>query len=529
MKFPADVNLEKGQLLNARAENIASLPTFVPGEDEGRFLFVTTGGDQGYWFGSSDGTSGFQRMDLGGQIGDYSALSQSINNGVTLNLTLSAATGSSAKKGFVSKVALTSALTSGQVRVEMYEDAARTVKFYDAFFDMANQQIDRFPAYFEVDNASGDVYVDVTNQTGSNGSFDLSFLSAAVVPVTTPPPPGNGSGVNSGVAGDGISYDGANGRLDVDVKANTGLELTGAAGSKELGIKFAAGGGGKDSGSGFELDSAVAVIHGTDQDNITNRKIFAQLGMVPGGSPGAPVAGAHVKGEFYLDSVLDIWQCITAGTPGVWIFWGWKEEKVGGLANGTSYTGAAAAGAGVVLEVPTTGRRGFIRRLLVWGADAAYAASNIDVPFRVVCYPNENREGREQLWSVNGQVRKTYLTAPAAATNNTFVVNTITPTNLDDLLRMRQAAGPLEEYQRVVGRNTGTLTVTIDETLVNSFATNDNVMFVNEYVDLPWRNNSGVGANSQKIYLEFKNDHPSQAVVFGYEVLFESIGGGLPI
>ena len=40
MKFPADINLRKGELQEARFENLSTLPTFVPGEDEGRVLFA---------------------------------------------------------------------------------------------------------------------------------------------------------------------------------------------------------------------------------------------------------------------------------------------------------------------------------------------------------------------------------------------------------------------------------------------------------------------------------------------------------
>jgi hypothetical protein len=273
----------------------------------------------------------------------------------------------------------------------------------------------------------------------------------------------------------------------------------------------------------------VAIVSGVDQNNITNLKLFAKFGLKPALTSGPPLGGTHSAGEIYADSNIDLWQCIVGGTPGTWIFYGWKEEHYGGDLAGSSYTVAVAAGNSVSLEVPTTGRRGFIRKLSVWGADSIFAASNIDVPFRVACYPNESLAGREQLWSVSGQIRKTFITAPAGAGGSTATLSTVATTNLDDLVRLRKAVGPLEEYQRVVGRNTGTSVVTFDETLVNSFVANDNIMFVNEFVQIPWRNNSGVPANTKKIYLNFFNDDVSQTVIFGYEVLFESQGGGIPI
>lgn len=529
MRLPGNLDLEKGQLLNARAENLLALPAFVPTEDEGRLVFVTMGGDLGFWVGASDGTSAFQRFVAGGAIGVYSVVNETVANGVTADLTV-AASGTGAARGNVSKVVVSSAATSGQVRVRVFEDVGLTSLAYDAYFDMQNPQEDRLQTFFELDNSSADMYISITNLTGAGNDFTVTITTTAVQPVTTPPPPGDGSGVHSGVAGEGVDFDSLNGRLDVDLGTNEGLQLTGSVGSKKLGIKFAAGGGLTDSGSGAQLDSAVGLVKGTDQASITGLKAFSQFGFQPGASPGAPVAGSHAKGEIFMDSVLDQWLCTVAGTPGTWVFYGWKESLAGGAADGSSYTATITAGSFVDLEIVTTGRRGWIRKLNIWGADPAYAASNIlSHPVRVICYPNENKHGREQIWSTNAEIRKTYLTAPASGGAGSFTASSVGGTNLDDLIRMRKAVGPLEEYQRVTNRNTGTLVVDVDETLVNSFATNDNVMFVTEIIDAPWRNNSGVGAQSQKIFLRFRNDHPTDDVVVGYELLLEEIGGGLPI
>lgn len=529
MRLPGNINLEKGQLQNARVENLVSLPAFVPGEDEGRLVYIISGVDIGFWFGSSDGSSAFQRLSPGGLIAEYTLSNQPINSGVTDTPTLSSGSGAASEKGIISKVSLSSNLSSGQIRVEMFEDTARTSKFYDSFFDLQNLESDRIPAFFELDNPSGNIYVNITNLTGSNGTFSLVIKVTAVLPVQTPPPPGNGSGINSGSAGEGIAYDSVNGRLDADLVTNGGLELIGSVGIKKLQAKLVSGGGISTGASGLLLDSAVAVVSGTDQSTIASLKLFSQFGLKPAGSPGAPSSGTHSVGEFHLDSLLNIYQCISAGTPGTWIFWGWKETRVGGEDDGSSYTSTVSAGSSETLEVSTVGRRGYIRSLLVWGADPARGAVNVDSPFRIACYPNESLRGREQLWSVSGQIRKTFTSTTASSGQPVVDVDDVSATNLDDLVRVVALTGPDEEYQRVIARNTGTLEVTFDENLVNDLEASDELLFVNEFIFLPWRNNSGVALNANKIYLRFFNDDPTEDLLFGYDILFENVGGGVPV
>jgi hypothetical protein len=44
----------------------------------------------------------------------------------------------------------------------------------------------------------------------------------------------------------------------------------------------------------------------------------AQLRLQPGGSGGKPAAGAHAKGELYMDSAANLYVCVKTGTPGTW-------------------------------------------------------------------------------------------------------------------------------------------------------------------------------------------------------------------
>jgi hypothetical protein len=543
-KFSADIDLQKGQLINARAELLTALPVFLPGEDEGRFLFVTEGIDQGFWFGSTNGSAAFQRMIIGTQNGQYDLVDSTIGNGATTQVTLSS-TLTPSSKGFTAKVQITSSTnTSGQVRLELYEDTGRTTKFYDAVFDMADQAfIDRVPSYFELDNTDGDVYVDVTNLTGGSGDFTVSILTSGVLPVITPPPPGDGSGVNDAVSGDGLTFNVTFGRIDVELTAGGGLQMVGAEGLRTLQIFVNPTGGIITDGSGAAVDPDRVPIGGTDQTTpIAGTKLFTNMGWSLDASPGPPTTGDHEAGELYRDSLGDLYECITTGTPGIWQFYGWKEARTGGATDASSYVNASqglsatpvtvsAAGGTAVLEVVTAGRRGWIRKMNIWSGDPARGTVDIDSPYRITCYPNENLEGREQLWAVIGQARKTYTTDVAghAPGSTTIEINNSDIANLDDLVRLHQISTPLEEYQRVVVRRSAPVEIDFDETTVNALAQDDQVYFVTEFINLPWRNNSGVGAESQKIFLEFVNDDPTQDLIFGVDILVEEVGGGAPV
>jgi hypothetical protein len=252
--------------------------------------------------------------------------------------------------------------------------------------------------------------------------------------------------------------------------------------------------------------------------------------MTQSGITGPPVAGAHIKGEFNMDSAMDIWMCTVAGTPGTWTFWGWKEQTFGGNVDGSSYTGTAAGGATVDLALTATGRRGVIRKAIFWGCAPAYAATNIDAPFRVEAYPNENYLGKEMLWTLTMQARTTYISGAEVAPQTTLSVNSVGSVALDDLVRLRKLAATVaEEYGRIIVRTPGGPSFNLDETTNNDLAANDPVMMCSEALELYWKNNSGIPANASKIYLRFYNDHPTQALIFGYQLYVENIGGGIPI
>ena len=531
MKLAGDLNLVGGELQNVRAENLPALPAFQAG-DEGRFIYVTTGLDVGFWFGATDGTASYQRLSLGTALVDYDLTDQPIADATTFQGTLSAA-GTAAEKGQVMKIEVSSTLSSGQVLIELYEDIGRSdsSKFYEAYYDLANPNLmDRVPTYFEADNSAGDIYIDVTNLTGAAGEFTVSLTAGGVVVVQTPPPPGSGSGINAGVAGDGISFDAINARLDVILGVDSGLELVGAAGSRVLRVDVAAGGGLERVVGGLQTDSTV--VRTTGDQSISGIKTLADsiLLIAPAGTTGPPSAGTHTRGEVYVDDDLDEWLCVTGGIPGTWIFKGRKRSLAGGDLSGTSYTGTVTAGSSAVLEIPVTARRGVINKLNIWAKDPADSNVSFDQPFRVICYPNENQEGREQLWEVIGRARGTFVTSGVVAGNQTIDIDTVGSVNLNDLVRFRALAGIDEEYQRVTVRRTAPVQIDVDETLVNNLALNDLALFVEEAIDLFWENTSGIPAESQKIFLEFTNDDAGGIdLVFGYDLIIEEIGGGAPV
>lgn len=527
MRLPGNLNLEFGQLINTKQENLAALPAFIPGQSEGRIVYVTGGPDVGYWFGSDDGSNTFRRLNLSTTLVEYSLVGQSINNGATHQATLTPPSTVAAQKGLVVKVVVSSNLASGNITVRIHNNAGRTDLVYDSVFNLASLAPDKIPAFFELDNVSGNVYLEVVNNTGQNGTFSVTITTAGLVLVQTPQAPGSGSGINAGVAGDGIEYNAVDVRLDLDLSSTPGLELVGSSGSRELQVFTAPSGGLERHATGLRTDTSVLRTTG-DQTGVTGVKQFGQLAMTPSGITGPPASGAHVDGEFSMDQNNDVWLCITAGTPGTWVLYSWKESVAGGLAAG-SYTGSVAPGASVNLDLTFTGRRGWMRKMNIWAALSTFVQADLDIPFRVKCYPNENREERELLWAVSGQIRSTFITGAVGAGANIIPLNSVGGVNLDDLVRLRKAVGPLEEYQRVSVRSTAPVQVTVFETTVNSFVANDLFMAVTEFVNLPYRNNSGVPANQNKLFLKFHHDGPSSTIVFGYHVFVEEMGGGVPI
>lgn len=524
MKLSGSLNLDGGELQNAKQQGYGALPTFTPGLDEGRLIFVSTGSDQGYWFGAEDGSASWTRGTFSTNTSEYSLVSQSINNGVTFTGTL-VATDVAQMRAFLSEITLSSNLGSGSVLLEIFKDAARLVRVYANYIDLSVPTAlrDNIVTYWETESVAGDMYISITNLTGSNGTFSLTVKVVGAFPIHVPPPPGDGTGVNAGVAGEGIIYNPISTQLDIDLDANPGLQLVGSGGAKKLSVKPAVGGGLATSGSGLAADATV--VRTTGDQSIAGKKVFSggTIALTPQSGSGPPVAGTYARGAFYIDTDDDVWYCLVGGTPGTWTFWGWKIRSITTGPTAGAYVGTILAGGQLNATISMKGRRGVLRRFNVWGADPAFAASNISVAFRVACYIDEGTEERDRIWTVSGTAKKTYMSAGASAGTNVLSVNSLAIAAPEDLLRIRKASTPVEEYGRI---HTEGASWALYENLVNTLVANDNIMLVNEFRELPWLNTSAVPSNFEKLYLKFFNDDGVQSAIFGYDMYIESIGGG---
>lgn len=529
MKVAGNLDLTNNELQRAKAHGYASLPAYVADDDAGRIIYVTAGANQGYWLGNGDGGGSWAKLSLGSNETSWAVTNQAINDGVTFQSTVTSSLSPAPEKGIILKIVVASSLPSGFVVVKLYNDTGRSEKIYETTFDLASALLtDRIPVGFELDNQNGDIYVDIVNNTGSAGTFDLTITGAGIIQVPTSAPPGSGSGINDGVAGDGVAYNAVQLRLDLDLDADPGLELNGASGVAKLRVKTDPSGGLARAAAGLQVDSTV--VRTTGDQAITGVKEFSGFKLTPAMSAGPPGSGTHVVGEFHMDSNLDIWFCTGAGTPGTWTFWGFKEQVLGGATDGSSYTGTVSAGSTLDTELTLTGRRGVFRKIFLWGAAPSYSAANIDAPFRLEAYPNSDRLGLEMLWTVTAQVRTTYISGAETAPQTVLSVNSVGAVALDDLVRLRKLAATVaEEYGRVITRTPGGPSITVDEATNNDLAANDPVMMVTEVMELYWKNNDADPADYYKVFLRWYNDHPTQDLIFGYQFVAENLGGGIPV
>lgn len=485
-------------------------------------------------------------------ISSYDTTSATVGNGSTDSQDITATSGSDIQRGFISKVTLNddSTLGSGQVLVEIYNDAGRTEKVFSRVYDLANTPlVDVIPAFFESDNSpsTGTMHIDVTNSTGTSTDLSVSVSVASVLPFAVPPA-GSGGVAGPSDAGDGILYNAVDTRFDLDLfSTNPGLELVGASGSGQL--RVLVGDGLQRTASGVEVDSTVVRTTGdqtyTGHRRFTNTDGTNGFGLIPAAVSGPPTSGTWVAGDFFLDTNLIMYQCVSGGSPGTWKFWGWHFEQgvdvgISAGADNATYTDVVSAGGSVVVPVSTgistaadTNRRGVIRRLLVWGAEATVngdpdtiVTGDVDQGFRVSCYPNENVLGRDQLWMLQGQLRKTDIDgAVTGGVDNTIPVTNSDIADQDILVRLRSFGDTAEEYGRITVRRATPVEYDLDEAVLNDFASNDPFMVVTETIELGWFNNSSIPANRDKIYLEFHNPGPAD-VIFGYQLDLENIGGG---
>jgi hypothetical protein len=100
----------------------------------------------------------------------------------------------------------------------------------------------------------------------------------------------------------------------------TGFGVAGSSSSSGTGVKAQS-----DSGTGLDGSSGSGTgVHGSSGSGISLRASNpttpgAHLLLDPAGASGPPATGAHALGQFWMDSLGVLWQCMVAGTPGTWV------------------------------------------------------------------------------------------------------------------------------------------------------------------------------------------------------------------
>ena len=526
MIISGTINLEGGQSQNTKAHTYANLPAFTVGLDEGRLIYVSIGIELGYWLGASDGTAAWQRLPVTTLLSTYTYTALAINAGISTTSTL-AGYPTPCQKAFISKVVLTASIGAGNILVEIYNDIALTKRVYSRSFDLAALEDDVIPAFFESDVTIGTMYVVTTNNAGVNGVFDLAVTTAGVILVQPAAPPGSGSGINAGVAGQGITYDAVNSRLDVELAANPGLEITGGAPAGTLRVKVDPTGGIARAAAGVQCDATV--IRTTTAQSMAGLKTFSDSGiaLTPNAASGPPVAGTWGTGSVYVDINNIFWYCTAGGIPGTWEHYSGNYHKIGGSLVGVSYTGNVASGGSTNLTTVVAfsmGRRGIFRRQFLWGGPNGFGVAEVSIACRMICFTDENLYRRTQNFQSSVTIANTYTSGIVAAGSTSIAVNSTASFAVGDLIRLRAAAGITEEFARVVQILGGPNRLIVAENTVNALAANDMVMKVTEFNNLYWQNDSAVVANYEKIYFTFYNDGISN-VNIGYEFMMEGLRG----
>jgi hypothetical protein len=454
------------------------------------------------------------------------SVTDTVLSGATENETIiTTSSGDLVKQGIIIKVQLTDEtappLGSGEVTVRIFNDNSRADMIFEHIFDLAGELTDYLPCGFISDNniSNGRMYVDIENGTGSDGDFTVEVTVATVVPATVAPV-GTGTGVDASVVGDGLTFDGN--RINVNLETSApGLDYTGVYPNKKLRVDSTV----------LRTTNATVLRTTGDQETVDCVKRFPSMPSVPstvasgfGIAPntdvtGPPTYGVWETGDVFCDKNLNLWRCTLGGTPGSWSLGGPRITHgidTTSVLTSFTYTAEVAAGSSADVEVDTTHEYGMIVKLNIWGVDTAYGVSNIDQPFRVACYPNDSYYGRDQLWSLSGQMRKTNVAVLAAAGASTIRVNTVDQGAPGDLVKLHRNVATIgEEYNRISVRTTAPVQYETTNGIQQQLEVNDSMMFVTEYVFLPYWSNDATKTTT--IFLRFYNDGAT-AVKYGYEL-----------
>jgi hypothetical protein len=369
----------------------------------------------------------------------------------------------------------------GTYELEIFKDAARTrsVAKY-VFQDTASKNYDTVPFGWDADDANGRMFARVINLAGGGASdVQVDVVVASIAEVGT---------VEANA-------------IDAELATNPALEFVTEGGVDKLRLKPAPGGGIERVAGGAQLDATV--LRTTGDQAIGDKKRFNAVGFTPQGAAGPPAAGAWVVGDLVLDSAGVMWRCTTAGSPGKWSLFQGKLLNFGPTSFNNGGPGLAPeASMDGIIDI--TGRRVHISRLRVWASDPA--TLEFDLPFRLELYANEDRQARDLIARLNGMFRKVETSGINAAGQTTVNVNALGSIFRNDLVYLLDAAGVLNEFNRVSARLSGPERYTMVDELLNPYADDSEVLYVSEFFNLVFFNNSLDPLEQQKIFWRLHHD-----------------------
>lgn len=413
-------------------------------------------------------------------------------------------------RGIGQELLFTSAASSGQVTIELYQDSGRTEKVYEHVVDLSDSSTYKDYETFGFTNATaGTLYGTLSCSAVSGGTTcDIEITASIISPTgspTAPPSP----------YGDGIEDDGT-GKPRVALATQSGLAFT----SGDLYVR------GDTTQPVYTQRTAnglyvTGAVDTTTNQSIAGTKMFEVCGLTPGTYAGPPTSGTHYVGAEAIDANNVKWRCYSSGTPGSW------ELADNVLEETPVYSSSVASltyGNVVNLEVDVTGNAGNCLWFRVWGRESS-GRSTLQIPFRVRIYETSDYYGRDMVWQGLGIMRQmpiTYGLNPSV----TQIVADNSYIDVDEGLVVYESDSRFE-FARCSSRLS--LVVGIDEALADPYpwsSSTSSVLVVSEWNNVPWYNTDGNPSNRNKIFVEIRHDGQSgdPDLVFYVQALAMSMG-----
>jgi hypothetical protein len=394
---------------------------------------------------------------------------------------------------------------TGNLTVILYQDVARLEPVFTLVVDLSDATTYSSPEAFGLElETAGTLYgTAFVSGVAPGETFDIAVTALGLQPTATPMPLAT-------PYGDGIEDDGL-GKPQIAFPSDGGLAF--ALGKLTILPDTTADVYPTLTAAGVAIANAVTTT--TDED-IAAKKRFTAVGMDYLAADGPPVAGTYLEGHEVLDLSGVKWRCISAGTPGTWILVDFVADAVADYE-----TSSLEPGDSEVVELITTGDVGFFQHIQIWGVVDDPAEYSTE--FRVRIYQTSSILGREMVWQGIGAAHQTYLTAILPAATQDCTVNN------EDMFNTDEACVIFEDNERYeLARISGRVanTVSLDEVLIDpsSWAIDTLVCSVAQFDMVPFRNTDGTPANRGRAFLQIRNDHEANEVIFFIRVMPFSVG-----